>query len=208
MKIEVLERLESKRNQVYKVRLNEGLNKRLGILKKYRSDNRKLLNSEYQNIKRLSELGILVPKVIYKGSDYLVMEYIQGELVADMVEKLDTGGWIEEFSRWMAKLHSFSKYNGRFLKMDVNLRNFIYSKGKIYGIDFEQMGYGDIRIDLGNICFFILTNEPPFEKEKHIITRRFLKGYEYFSKIKLKEMGKFLLQARAEAKKRRCISRC
>ena len=91
--------------------------------------------------------------------------------------------------------------------MDVNLRNFIYTKGKIYGLDFEDVSYGDIRTDLGNICFFMLTNTPSFTKEKHIIMRRFLQSYEKHSGLELKEIDKYLLKSKAEAKIRRYQSR-
>ncbi|HQL36744.1 MAG TPA: hypothetical protein PLG67_09145, partial [Bacillota bacterium] len=67
----------------------------------------------------------------------------------------------------------------------------------------EDLNYGDIRTDLGNICFFILTDTPSFTRKKHIIIRRFLQSYEQHSGMKLKEMGKYLLKSRAEAKIRR-----
>ena len=89
------------------------------------------------------------------------------------------------------------------MKGDVNLRNFVYSNNRIYGLDFEKLSTGDSRIDLGNMCFFILTNYPSFTREKHIMIRRFLNEYEKCLGRKLEEMGRFLLLSRAEAKRRR-----
>lgn len=201
--IEVLEKLVSKRNQVYKVRLHESTDIKLAIMKKYSLDNLKLLDTEYENMQMLQEHGILIPKIIHKSSDNLIMEYIQGDLVTDMVEKLDTGDWIDGLALWMVNLHKISNEAGSLLKMDVNLRNFIYSNGKVYGLDFEEMDYGDPRTDLANICFFILTNKPSFTKGKHMIMRRFLKSYEKHSSLKLTDMGRYLLWSKEESKRRR-----
>ena len=204
MDIEVLEKLVSKRNQVYKVRLYESADSKLAIMKKYSLDNLKLLDTEYENMQMLQEHGILIPKIIHKSSDNLIMEYIQGDLVTNMVEKLDTGDWIVKLAQWMVKLHNISKDKASLLKMDVNLRNFMYSKGNIYGLDFEEIGYGDARTDLANLCFFILTNKPSFTREKHVMIRKLLKSYEKCCGAELKDMGKFLLNSRSEAKIRRC----
>jgi tRNA A-37 threonylcarbamoyl transferase component Bud32 len=203
MDIEVLEKYTSKRNQVCLIKIHNGTNGKLAVMKEYSMDNRNFLNTEYENMRMLQEHGMLVPRILCKSSDSLTIEYIQGDLASDLAEKLDTGAWIDELALWMATLHKIKKGTNSLLKMDVNLRNFIYSKGKIYGLDFEDIGYGDIRTDLGNICFFILTDTPSFTKEKHIMMRRFLQSYEKHSGLKLKEMDKYLLKSRAEAKIRR-----
>lgn len=207
MNFEIIERLISKRNQVYLIKLHEGGKSRLAILKKYSLDNLRFLDAEYENMQMLKSSGIPIPEIIYKDRDSLIMEYIQGELVVDLVERLQIGDWIDEFALWMTRLHEVSRRNSNLLKKDVNLRNFIYSNGQIYGLDFEEIGYGDVRIDLGNICFFILTNEPSFKKEKYIIMRQFLQSYEKHSNKELKEMDSFLLLATTEAEKRRGINR-
>lgn len=221
MDIKIIEKFHSKRNNVYKVEIESLIEKEIAIMKnydidkeyiketdifimkKYNINNRRILEKEYRNIKALQKQGIPIPKIMYKSNDSLIFQYIQGELVGDLVEKQCLGNWIDEFALWMVNLHKISNKTGNLLKIDVNLRNFIYSDGKIYGLDFEEVGFGDARIDLANICFFILTNRPSFTKEKHIIMRQFLQNYEKYSGLKLKEMGRFLLQSRAEAKIRR-----
>lgn len=205
MNVEILEKLKSKRNQVYKVMLHENSNSKLAILKRYSPDNLKFLDIEYENMHMLKESGILVPEIIYKDNDSLIMEYIEGALVVDLVERLDNGDWIDKLALWMTELHKNSKGNGSLLKKDVNLRNFIYRNGQIYGLDFEEIGYGDVRLDLGNICFFILTNEPDLKKEKYIMMGRFLQSYEKYSKKEIQDMDSFLLLATTEAEKRRKI---
>jgi tRNA A-37 threonylcarbamoyl transferase component Bud32 len=220
MEFEVLEKFNSKRNSVFKVKfynssLNESSkdifekkyqddkNNGIFIMKKYSTNNADNLEREYRNIKMLQDSGVLVPKVIHKENDTLFFEYIQGDLVGDLVERQSIGIWIDEFALWLANLHKISGRSGNLLKGDVNLRNFIYAEGRIYGLDFEDLCYGDVRTDLGNICFFILTDTPSFTRKKHIIMRRFLQSYEQHSGMKLKEMGRYLLKSRAEAKIRR-----
>ncbi|WP_352419113.1 hypothetical protein [Proteiniborus sp.] len=206
MDFEMLKRLKSKRNKVYLINLKEGTSERLAILKEYSLENRKLLDIEYDNINMLKDSDILVPEILYKNKDSLIMEYVQGELVVDLVDRLKIGKWLDKLALWMTKLHDIKKGKNSLLKKDVNLRNFIYSNGNIYGLDFEEVGYGDIRLDLSNICFFILRNEPSFKKEKYTMMNRFLESYENYSKKKLKDMDSFLLLATTEAEKRRAIN--
>ncbi len=229
MDIEILDKFKSKRNDVYKVKISnnskseiaimqiyeaddedikkEWKESKIAIMKKYNFDSMSILEKEYANIKALQKFGIFIPKILYKSHDSLFLEYIQGELIGDLVEKQIIGDWIDKFALWMVNFHNISSKTGNLLKMDVNLRNFIYSNGEVYGLDFEEIGFGDARIDLGNICFFILTNKPSFTKEKHIIMRRFLKSYEKHSGLKLKEMGKYLLLSKKEARLRRGIKK-
>jgi len=203
MNYDILKSFKSKRNKVYLINYELETERRLAILKKYELNKQSFLESEYRNINFLKTLGVNVPEVLYKGDDFMITEYIQGELVVELVERSDMGEWIDKLALWISKLHSFSRENKSLLKMDVNLRNFIYSDGNIYGLDFEEVGYGDYRTDLANICFFILTDRPSFIREKDIIIRRFLSSYENQSKKVLHGMDKFLLRARTEAKMRR-----
>ncbi|NLM43684.1 MAG: hypothetical protein GX201_06685 [Clostridiales bacterium] len=203
MNIKILAKLYSKRNQVYKIRIDKEEKNQLAIMKVFSSDKEKLLDIEYRNIEMLYDYGINLPKIICKDKNRLIMEYIEGDLINDLVERLDTGVWIDKLALWFSQLHKISKNSNTLLKGDVNLRNFIYSKGEIYGLDFEEINWGDARTDLANVCFFILTNNPSFTKEKHEMIRRFLQSYEKYSGMKLQRMGLFLRNSKNEAKKRR-----
>ncbi|HWQ29810.1 MAG TPA: phosphotransferase, partial [Negativicutes bacterium] len=201
--VEILECFRSKRNRVCLVKLRDDPQGRLAVLKEYRSEARELPELEYQNLKRLRENGILVPEVIGKADGSLLLEHIPGITAAELAEGLDTGEWLEGLALWLSRLHSIRTDKGSLLKGDTNLRNFIYSSGKIYGLDFEEEEYGDPRKDLGNLCFFILTDTPSFRREKYEMTRKLLRSYEKYSGTSLGNMGRFLLQSRAEAKIRR-----
>ncbi len=207
MDIEILERFRSKRNQVFKVNIHTSASAAPAVMKIYEEQRRGLLHEEYNNLQMLRKSGLTVPEIIYLDKDRIYMEYIQGKLVNDLVQELVLGDWIEELSRWLCRFHQISGRTGNLLKGDVNLRNFIYDRGNIYGLDFEELSSGDKRTDLGNICFFILTNNPSFTNEKHRIMRRLLQGYEKCMGAELQDMGRYLLQSRAEAKLRRSIVR-
>lgn len=202
MNIKILSRLYSKRNQVYKIMLEIEGKSQPAIMKIY-SGKDNLPEAEYWNMKMLYDYGINVPRIICKDNNRLIMEYIDGDLVNDLVERLDTGEWIDKLALWFSQLHKISKDSDTLLKGDVNLRNFIYSNGEIYGLDFEEIRWGDVRTDLADVCFFMLTNTPSFTKEKHIMLRRFLQCYENYSGSKLEKMGRFLRNSKNEAKKRR-----
>lgn len=220
MNIRLLEKLYSKRNNVYKVEIKDvwknevaimvdaqtseaNFNKsNLYILKKYKKS-LDVLEKENQNLEYLKKNKLAVPKVVFKDYDKLILEYIPGEIVCDLLEKQSMGKWIDEFARWMADLHKIENGKTSLLKMDVNLKNFIFNGDKIYGLDFEEMGHGDPRYDLANICFFILTNSPSFTREKHLIMGEFLRCYEKHSQKPLRQMGKFLRWSKEESKRRR-----
>ena len=57
MNIKILAKLYSKRNQVYKIRIDKEENQ-LAIMKVFSSDKEKLLDIEYRNIEMLYDYGI------------------------------------------------------------------------------------------------------------------------------------------------------
>jgi tRNA A-37 threonylcarbamoyl transferase component Bud32 len=191
--------LFSRRNKVYKVKIKE--TGTLAIMKIY-SKQRELLN-EYANLEKVSNAGLRVPKVFIKIENILILEYIPGNLVNDLAEKQDLGRWIEELAKWITDLHQIKCKGMSLLKSDSNLRNFIFSDMKIYGLDFEEMRYGDPREDLGDICFFLLTNFPSFTNHKKIMLKRFLGSYAKYGNIKLDNMEYYISKSAEEAMKRR-----
>jgi tRNA A-37 threonylcarbamoyl transferase component Bud32 len=189
----------SRRNKVYKVKIKEtGM---LAIMKVY-SKQRELLN-EYANLKKISNARLNVPRVLKKTENSLILEYIPGNLVNDLVEQLNLGNWVEELARWIAELHEIKHDEMSLIKSDSNLRNFIFSDMKIYGLDFEEMRYGDPKEDLGDICFFLLTNFPSFTNQKKVMFKRFLESYAQYSDIKLDNMEYYISKSADKAMKRR-----
>jgi len=161
-----------------------------------------LLN-EYKNLKKISKAGLNVPELLFKSENCLILEYIPGNLVNDLTERHDLGSWIEELANWMIKLHQIKNCKKSLLKSDSNLRNFIFNGRNIYGLDFEEMRYGDPREDLADICFFLLTNFPSFTDQKRVLVERFLDAYEKYGNTKLDNMEHFISKSAEECMKRR-----
>jgi len=103
----------------------------------------------------------------------------------------------------MVKLHKITSSEGSFLKKDCNLKNFIYSNGKIYGLDFEDEKYGDPREDIGELCFFILTSHLSLTHEKIVMYKRFVNAYKKYSGLKLHNIDHFILKSAERARIRR-----
>ncbi|MBU4607858.1 MAG: hypothetical protein KKA38_05000 [Euryarchaeota archaeon] len=198
----------SRRNNVFLFK-SEIIKTDKSVIKFYSEPESELKSTiEYENLKKLNNSGINVPKVQIRNTNYNILEYIPGILVSDLAYNLNMGSWIEKLAYWMVQIHSITaktnknKNEGCFLKGDCNLRNFIYYHGEIYGLDFEEKAYGDRRTDLGEICFFLLDNHS-YSPKKISMTQRFLKSYEKFSGAELTNLWPFLKESALKAQERR-----
>lgn len=202
--INVVQKFPSRRHSVYKVELTYGVIKMPAVLKVYSGEQAKnLCRTEYENLLKLFDLKLPVPKVLAKGEKSLLLEYLRGLSVSHIAENLNTGRWIEGMAYWFSKLHSIKLDSGCLLKGDANLRNFIFSNGKIYGLDFEEMECGDFRQDLAEVSFFLLNDTPSLVPEKDLMVRRFLKAYKEYTQKPLENITKFILKSKTRARMRR-----
>lgn len=179
-------RFESKKNQVYLIRtLIAGNREKYFVLKKYNNPSR--MQTEIEFLRRLKG-KVSVPGLYYCGSDYIITEYLDGEILLDTLygqcgeEHLplaDPGSLrqlIHELSRWLKGFYAAAKSSSglQIILGDVNFRNFIFN-GRIYGIDFEDCCEGYMEKDAGKICAFSLTYIPAFTDRKIIVARELLK---------------------------------
>lgn len=201
--IKIIEKYFSRRHSVYKVEI-QSENKTPAVLKVYEGEKATVLcRTERENLERLHRLDLRVPQVLAWEEKALLMEFLPGMTVSRLAENLDAGSWIEKMAYWFARLHSVENASSCMLKGDANLRNFIFSGGEIFGIDFEEMGFGDFRQDLSEVCFFLLTDYPPLTPEKDHMVRRFLKAYAKHAGKSIDDMDKFILKSRSNARIRR-----
>jgi len=163
---------------------------------------------EYENLIKLNREGLNVPQVKKNKYHYNIIEYIPGVLVSDLAYSLNKGDWIKKLACWLFKLHSLklnsNKKNNKktYLKGDCNLRNFIYHKNQIYGLDFEEKVFGDPREDLSEICVFILDNKMN-NPDNIFIVQKFLKEYENISGHEIDDLGHFLRKSIINSQKRK-----
>jgi tRNA A-37 threonylcarbamoyl transferase component Bud32 len=202
--INIIEKYNSRRNDVYKVEITYNGEVLPAVMKQYSENGScRACSNEYNRLMYFLQKDIAVPKPYGTAGNSLLMEYIPGVLINDLVERLEGGSWIGELALWFAKLHSI-KENGRCLiKGDVNLRNFIFYEGKAYGLDFEEESYGDPMSDIADVCFFILTNRPSLTTDKDQIVRELLKEYCRLSGTAPGSFAEYLMKSRTKAKRRR-----
>jgi len=162
---------------------------------------------EFKLLKKCLELGINVPKPveINQQEHIIVMEYIEGKRLRDVVNKNNYESFAKEIGKTIEKLHE----NG-IIHHDLTTSNFIWDGKKLYLIDFGLSFYShkieDKAVDLHLLKraleskhsefyedFFnsVLENYNPDEKEKIInrLKRIELRGRYKHKKIKSKSVS-------------------
>lgn len=125
--------------------------------------------------------GVNVPRVIWHNHWIIVLEYIDGVLLADLLEQEQDGphDWVEALAAWLWSLHSLVRTDNGccFCMPDLNLRNFIYKDGRFFGYDFQETVFDRPERDLGGLCAFIMNNDPMFADYKYDIAKRLIGSY-------------------------------
>jgi tRNA A-37 threonylcarbamoyl transferase component Bud32 len=171
---------KSKKNTVGYVVLNG----QARILKWYVPGLKRNMDTEYEVLKKGST-ALCIPLPLEKDTEnyVLVMSYIVGENVCDLIndqrvpfeEKKQV---IDLLADWLVKFHMlFKSEEGFRIRGDPSLRNFILSRGRIYGVDFEESRLGKPAEDVAGICASILSTDPMFTDEKYQLCEQFLDTY-------------------------------
>ncbi|MHA1791602.1 MAG: hypothetical protein ACTSVI_03090 [Promethearchaeota archaeon] len=169
-----LERLKSKKNTVLKIHFNQPImleeqHLELNdiIIKLYPDSKTADLEQENIILEKARKKNILVPPVILKKENFLILSNVEGKNLCDFIN--DDGVSIslkeeavERLGQWLATFHHGLKDNeGNFtIRGDATLRNFIYNNSQIIGIDFEESDIGDPIIDACNIVDSMLITHP------------------------------------------------
>jgi tRNA A-37 threonylcarbamoyl transferase component Bud32 len=173
-------RFESKKNTVAYV-VSNGQPR---LLKWFVPGLKQNMNIEYSVLKKgFSDLSIPSPLEEDTENNVLVMSYIIGENICDIVN--DSQRSFEEkkkvvhlLASWFVRFHTFFKSEDGFrIRGDATLRNFILSRGKIWGVDFEESRLGKPSEDLATLCASLLSTEPMFSDEKFQLCQTFLDAY-------------------------------
>jgi thiamine kinase-like enzyme len=133
-----------------------------------------------------------------------VMSYIMGENVCDIVN--DPQKIIDEkikvvhlLANWFVNFHTFFKSEDGFrLHGDANLKNFILSRGHIWGVDFEESRIGKPREDLATFCASLLSTDPMFVDEKFQFCQIFLDTYRKLVQWDVEQLNKEISYALLE----------
>ena len=172
------EKMISRRNEVFLIRggMPAGGEKQF-IVKIHRNGH---AGREADILNKLRGGGINVPPVIWSDHRHILMPYIDGILLEQLVQG-DHGSsriWIKKLAQWLASLHAYRVEDGCvFCMPDLNLRNFILSGGEFFGLDFEAVHLDRPERDLGGLAAFILNNHPMFTAEKWLMARELIDSY-------------------------------
>lgn len=177
LELNILRRLESKKNRVYLVETGG----ELFVLKIYRAPYRQRSAVEYRVLQDAFNKGVPVPRPAdFKEKEALLLEYIPGENVCNLLNRCCRPDYAQQLAEWYACFHgSFKQPGGKTLiKGDSILKNFIARPdGKLYGVDFEQAEPGDPARDIGQVCASILDTNPMFTPQKARLCRRLISCY-------------------------------
>lgn len=134
-------------------------------------------NAEAKLLSEARRAGANTPAIIERTEDTIVMECLDGERVKDLfgkmeeteLEKIST-----EIGRSIAKLHSYNIIHG-----DLTTSNMIYSKGKIYLIDF---GLGEISQNIEKKAVDLRLLKEVFESTHYAQKKHFSTILEAYTK--------------------------
>lgn len=141
------------------------------------------METEYNVLKKgSSELHMPFPYEIDKDNNVLIMSYITGENLCDVIN--DEKTTINEKQRlmallaeWFAHFHAYFREVENFrIRGDSILRNFILTD-RIWGVDFEESRTGKPVEDVAGICSSILSTDPMFTSEKFQLCETFIELY-------------------------------
>ncbi|MCD1296213.1 serine/threonine protein kinase [Methanocella sp. CWC-04] len=151
-------------------------------------DARDMMMFERGCLKKLRKSSVNTPKVLgsYRLNEedhILVMEYIEGELLSDMVITADQ---VDQIFRMLKTVH-----DSRFVHGDIKLDNMIYSQGKVYFIDCLKID--ETAFDAGKkydlVCAISsIAEKYPVKKILEIAER-------YYPKDEIREAGRLLYVA-------------
>jgi len=176
----VQKRFASKKNTVAYVVLNG----QPRILKWFVPGLKQNMENEYSILKK-GDLTLSIPSPFEKDTEnnVLVMGYIIGHNVCDVINDSQTAfeekeKVVQQLADWFVQFHTFFKTEEGFrIRGDATLRNFIQTKGRIWGVDFEESRIGKPSEDLATLCGSLLSTDPMFTDEKFKLSQMFLNTY-------------------------------
>ncbi|MFX0168683.1 MAG: hypothetical protein ACFE89_04905 [Candidatus Hodarchaeota archaeon] len=173
-----LRRLPSRRNEVYKI---EGVIApdpsllRL-VAKLYHAPG---IAQESSILRQAIQQQIPVPRVLGTTTEVLLLEYIDGPNLCDLITVYPAPHYAHLLAAWFAQFHSaFTRNSDQvLLKGDARIRNFLVSFDRVVGVDFEESQTGSYIHDLAVVCGSILDTTPLFTTEKWHLCQKFLQWY-------------------------------
>jgi len=155
----------SKRNQVF---LRDGL-----VVKRLAGPEQAV--EEAENLFRLYQAGVSVPRVLKQMHNEIIMEYVHGETIPDFLERMEAERdeallrqTAQRLFLWFKQFYEAVDYNrtGE-IRGEVDGRNFIIAENRVISVDFEERAYGKAEQDIGRLLAFIRTYDLAVSVKRH-----------------------------------------
>ncbi|HMF31879.1 MAG TPA: hypothetical protein VKK79_10710 [Candidatus Lokiarchaeia archaeon] len=145
---------------------------------------------EVEALATATSVHVGAPSILYQGDNYLVLEFLPGPNLCDVVNSTLDSKYIQRLAEWLAAFHNASQQEGGtvLLKGDARLRNFISQDEVVYGLDFEEARQDFFVLDVAEAAGSIFDTspgceDPVFFPVKMKMVGEFLKSYENASTI-------------------------
>ncbi len=152
--------LQSVRNEVCRILLPDG-----SVIRKRYSRNEGYLY-EMRQLAKLKEKRVNVPDILHHAQGIAFLEDLGDTTYVDVlcrIDMQDENAVEKPANALMQFLFSYYAATGS-LRGDVNLRNFLYTGGVCYGVDFEEpSAQGPWESDIGRLLAYVLTYDPAFD---------------------------------------------
>ncbi|MCI5773583.1 MAG: phosphotransferase [Erysipelotrichaceae bacterium] len=106
----------------------------------------------------------LCPKLIAHHDMTLILEYLDAPTVYDHLTTTNDPSIIDKCLAWIS---AFNQHAKNIVLNDLHLRNMLYLDQQIYGIDFEDLSYGDPKANYGIFLAYLLSYD---HLDEHIQT--------------------------------------
>lgn len=156
MNLDIIKQLSRTSNKVCLAKNEKGMSV---VVKKYQDI--KTLNIETTILNQLSVSGY-APKIIEMGEDFIIYEYIEGDLLKDkfllytMSDNVD--GLIRLANELSIFLQIFYTLADNYILKDISFDNFIIKDGRCYGIDYDSVEEGMQYTDIAGVIAYAVTN--------------------------------------------------
>ncbi|MFW9806333.1 MAG: hypothetical protein ACFFFK_06350 [Candidatus Thorarchaeota archaeon] len=150
-----IERLESRKNIVIHLEIiNKENTKPLDVVAKMFVVDR--FDLELRILQSSWEKSLLVPELVEARDGVILMEYIAGEPLVDVLNRTFDQSLIDLLAEWYYNYHRAHDM----IKGDPRLRNFIYNNSQIYGVDYEESRPESWILDIAGTAASLLDTHP------------------------------------------------
>jgi len=167
-----MERLKSRKNIVVHLEImhNEKTMPFEAVAKMFVVDK---FDIELRILRSSWEKSLAVPKVVEAREGIILMEYITGEPLVDVLNHTFDTSLIKILAEWYYNYHAAHSM----IKGDPRLRNFIHNNGRIYGVDYEESRPDSWILDIGGTAASLLDTDPINDVRKRKMCWTLLETY-------------------------------